>query len=220
MIIQISKYDYDRRYKNEGIKKQELRKIKVYCQKVSFAADTAEVVVIASFIMMDGITAIITENRQIQIAIMSATNKAIHITKEYYAAIVSTVAAFPPETGGILGSNDGDSVTSFVSDKGKDSTVELYIPNVAILNETIVAWRQKGTKFVGMIHSHLLGRNKPSTSDVDYAKRIMNNMNLEHMYMLLVNTDTLNHNISVFEITRTAEPVITKLEYVVDQKSA
>jgi len=147
---------------------------------------------------------------------MSVANNVVHITKECYAAIVSTVAAFPPETGGVLGSDNGCTITSFVFDKGKDRTSEFYIPDVAALNETIVTWRQKGTEFVGMIHSHLLGRNNLSPSDVDYAKRIMNNMDLEQMYMLLVDTDTINYNISVYKVAKTSEPSITKLEYVVD----
>lgn len=148
---------------------------------------------------------------------MNVASKMVHITKECYAAIVSTVAAFPPETGGVLGSNDGSTITSFAFDKGKDSTAEFYIPDVVTLNEAIMTWRHTGIEFIGMIHSHLLGRNKLSSpSDVDYAKRIMDNMNLEHMYMLLVDTDTINYNISVYEVAKTSEPSITKLEYVVD----
>ena len=130
---------------------------------------------------------------------MNVMNNPLHITKECSAAIVSTIAALPPETGGILGSKDGNVVTDFIFDKGKENTSEFYIPDVMRLNKGIISWRQEGIRFIGMIHSHIRGRNKLSTSDIDYANKIMESMNMERLYMLLVDTDTIEYDVTAFD---------------------
>ena len=120
------------------------------------------------------------------------------ITRQCNAAIVSTIAALPPETGGILGSADGIAVTDFVFDGGAESSSEFYVPDAAFLNREIARWRREDIRFFGMAHSHLRGRKKLSYSDIEYARRVMESMALEKLYMLLVDTDTVEYDVSVF----------------------
>ena len=179
--------------------------MKLCFQKGSFAEDIAKTVVIANLTMTDGFTATIIK-RAYNLGIgMSAVNNSLHITEECSAAILSTIAALPPETGGILGSKDGNVVTDFIFDKGKENTSEFYIPDVMQLNKGIISWRQEGIRFIGMIHSHLRGRNKLSTSDIEYANKIMKSMNMERLYMMLVDTNTIEYDVTAFEFFNSKE---------------
>lgn len=152
--------------------------------------------------MMAGIIVTIKEKVLTPMSGMSVVNKVLHITEKCYEAIVKTIASTIPECGGILGMKKDTVVSEYVFDKGIENSTEYYIPDINTLNEALIEWRNKDIQFCGMIHSHLLGRNKLSPSDIDYGKQILTSMNMDSIYMLLVDTDMAQYNLSVFELKK------------------
>lgn len=130
----------------------------------------------------------------------SVMNKVLHITEKCYEAIVKTIASTIPECGGILGIKKDAVISECVFDRGIENSTEYYIPDISTLNKALIEWSNKYIRFCGIIHSHLLGRNKLSFSDIDYGKQILTSMNMDSIYMFLVDTDTVHYNLSVFEL--------------------
>ena len=132
----------------------------------------------------------------------SVMNKMLHITKKCYEAIVKTIASTIPECGGILGMKKDAVVSEYIFDKGIENSTEYYIPNINTLNKVLIEWSNKNIQFCGMIHSHLFGRNKLSSSDIEYGRQILTSMNMDSIYMLLIDTDTSSYNLSCFELKK------------------
>ena len=153
---------------------------------------------------MVGIIAITREKALTPTSGMSVVNKVLHITEKCSEAIVKTIASTIPECGGILGMKKDAVVSEYIFDKGIENSTEYYIPDINTLNKALIEWSNKNIRFCGMIHSHLLGRNKLSSSDIDYGRRILSSMNMDSIYMLLVDTDTYSYNLTVFEIKKDA----------------
>ena len=98
-------------------------------------------------------------------------------------SIKNTIGATNIETGGILGQL-GKQVDQFVFDPGLVSLRDEYIPNVEILNQTLVDWQRQGILFAGLIHSHQC-RSKLSYADLEYAKAILQTTHIMSVYMHL-----------------------------------
>lgn len=98
-------------------------------------------------------------------------------------SIKNTIGATNIETGGILGQL-GKQVDQFVFDPGLVSLRDEYIPNVEILNQTLVEWQRQGILFAGLIHSHQC-RSKLSYADLEYAKAILQTTHIMSVYMHL-----------------------------------
>lgn len=90
-----------------------------------------------------------------------------------------------PEMGGILGIDANRVVTKFYHDSTGTTTTAHYIPDVEKLNEVILRWSTEGIAFIGFVHTHPKGKNKLSTCDVDYAKKIKVECSLLEILMLL-----------------------------------
>lgn len=84
----------------------------------------------------------------------------------------------PPETGGILGSQDDDCITDVIMDKTKSNAAKIcsYTPNVEFLNKSISKWADNGIYFMGVFHTHFVGVKSLSYADKKYIKRIMKSM--------------------------------------------
>ena len=160
----------------------------------------AKIVGTANHTMMVGTIVTTKEKVLTPMSGTSVVNKVLHITPKCYEAIVKTIASTTPECGGILGMKKDAVVCEYVFDKGIENSTEYYIPDINTLNKALIEWSNKNVQFYGMIHSHLLGRNKLSSSDIDYGRQILTSMNMDSIYMLLVDTDTVHHNLSVFEL--------------------
>ncbi|MBQ8540091.1 MAG: hypothetical protein IJ435_01320 [Clostridia bacterium] len=94
-----------------------------------------------------------------------------------YNHLNSLIRASPPETGGILGSNDGDVITDIVLDIPSETTYTCaYSPNVTFLNTCISNWQSNGKHFKGVFHSHFFGIKTPSAADKEYIINIMHAM--------------------------------------------
>ena len=107
------------------------------------------------------------------------------IKKETYDLIDSLISGNPPETGGIIGSAEGNVIDNAVMDI---STAPIghpcsYAPNVDFLNENIEAWQRKGIGFKGVFHTHLAGVETLSCADKHYIDIIMKAMPDEIGYL-------------------------------------
>jgi proteasome lid subunit RPN8/RPN11 len=89
--------------------------------------------------------------------------------------IVATIAAHPPESGGLLGGDrDGQRITRYLFDNSAGTSGATYSPNTEIINSTLDLWDEDGgDKIIGFIHSHPGGYDQPSPGDQVYAARIL-----------------------------------------------
>lgn len=91
------------------------------------------------------------------------------MVKSVYKKILENVPTHMPETGGMLGGQDG-TVTKVVFDGGKDDDFRRchYTPNVTMLNSCLVEWSKSGIEFYGLFHTHFYGVSSLSKGDEIY----------------------------------------------------
>ena len=89
--------------------------------------------------------------------------------------IVATIAAQPPESGGLLGgSRDEQRISRYLFDNSAGTSGATYSPNTDVINATLDLWDDNGgDKIIGFIHSHPGGYDQPSPGDQVYAARIL-----------------------------------------------
>lgn len=87
-----------------------------------------------------------------------------------YDQICEKLSLKVPETGGILGSQDGEIKAFFYDVKGSHSE-KCYIPDVRSLNRQIVKWSEEGIDFAGIVHSHW-EHAELSAQDLRYARQV------------------------------------------------
>ena len=92
--------------------------------------------------------------------------------------INDSITGYPPETGGILGSLDGETITHFVMDEIGQTPERMcsYSPNVEFLNNYIENWSQENIAFKGIFHTHFAGVQTLSKADEKYIHEIMDAM--------------------------------------------
>ena len=94
------------------------------------------------------------------------------IKSSVHQQIVFRCPNTPPESGGILGKQNGV-VCAFHFDAGRPSCFgTTYAPNIKILNRKILEWQDSGIEFCGIAHSHAVGK-KLSHGDIAYIQTIM-----------------------------------------------
>lgn len=103
------------------------------------------------------------------------------IISKIYKELLCSADNLVFETGGILGSADGETITDFVLDKlhKKAKSCCVYYPNVEFLNEQINNWSENGIRFMGVFHNHFAGVKTLSEGDKKYIKKIMSVMPTE-----------------------------------------
>ncbi len=81
----------------------------------------------------------------------------------------------PPETGGILGSSDGNVIDRLVMDYPSEIPERLcsYSPNTDFLNSCISDWQESNISFMGIFHTHFVGVKTLSCGDRNYINTIM-----------------------------------------------
>lgn len=97
----------------------------------------------------------------------------MYITKEIYNKIILDTPKPPPETGGILGAENGiishyAFVTGEVSRKSNQ-----YNPDTKVMNNIISIWIENGIDLIGVFHSHPKGDEELSDADLKYIDKIM-----------------------------------------------
>ncbi len=123
----------------------------------------------------------------------------MRIYKKVYLDIINTLKANRVEAGGIIGSKDSQ-IVAFYFDR--TCTVGEYVPDVVKLNIIIKKWYESGIEFAGIIHSHMDSK-RLSYSDIEYARTIIKNNNLDSIYMLIfTNYDNavIAYKISMYNI--------------------
>ena len=90
------------------------------------------------------------------------------MVKSVYKKILDNVPTHMPETGGMLGGQDG-TVTKVVFDGGKDD-------DFTMLNSCLVEWSKSGIEFYGLFHTHFYGVSSLSKGDEIYIKKILEAM--------------------------------------------
>lgn len=108
----------------------------------------------------------------------------LYIEENTYNNIMDTVGAVSPETGGIVGGNDGV-ITNFYYDINARNEEYTYTPSLDV-NKVIREWSQYGIEFMGIIHSHPVDRQSLSSADIRYAHQIMQLNGLKSIYFPLV----------------------------------
>lgn len=89
----------------------------------------------------------------------------------------NNISDFPPETGGILGSDSNDVITDIILDiKSNTGHCCSYSPNVDFLNSCIAEWAERNIQFVGIFHTHFAGVQTLSEADKKYIVSIMQAM--------------------------------------------
>lgn len=96
------------------------------------------------------------------------SNRNILMTKEVYDQILDTIAAQPPETGGVLGRKNGI-ICKYFYDGNADINQYRYVPNVEKINKILDQWLKDDIEFAGIIHSHPEDVNELSYADIHYA---------------------------------------------------
>lgn len=110
------------------------------------------------------------------------------LTDEIYQRMVSCPQV-PPETGGIIGSSDGEIIDSLIFDFGlSNGNGGVYIPNVNFINQNIIEWAESGIKFYGIFHTHILQWSDLSNGDKTYITQILTTMpsGVNRLYFPLV----------------------------------
>lgn len=89
--------------------------------------------------------------------------------------ILSFVPCVPPETGGVIGGQEGI-ISAYVLDSGgpKSNGYDYYAPDTIFLNHTIEQWRKEGIELYGIFHTHFPEGQYLSKGDIRYINVIMN----------------------------------------------
>ena len=82
------------------------------------------------------------------------------MVKSVYTKILENVPDHMPETGGMLGGQNGI-VTKIVFDDGKEDDFRRchYTPNVVMLNGCLVEWSKSGIEFYGLFHTYMVNNS-------------------------------------------------------------
>lgn len=128
----------------------------------------------------------------------------LHITSEVLGQIRDTIGSMPAEQGGILGgSREEGGISHFFFDRNaKDRSSSSYTPNVKKLNRIIKhRWKPQGIDFIGFVHSHPPYTLAPSVGDREYAKRILEDMDLPYLLIPIVTTIPDTDSFCLFPFT-------------------
>lgn len=100
------------------------------------------------------------------------------VAKNLIEKINSMISDNPPESGGIIGSENFGIIDNVVFDEPNSEEVHYcyYSPNVDFFNKQILTWQDKKVEFMGIFHTHFAGVQSLSDSDKEYITRIMNDM--------------------------------------------
>lgn len=100
------------------------------------------------------------------------------ITSDLLEIINRSIADYPPESGGILGSGNGEIIDNVVFDipDHESSMGCAYSPDVDFLNKSIKQWSGDGIRFMGIFHTHFYGVQTLSCADKHYIDTIMQAM--------------------------------------------
>jgi proteasome lid subunit RPN8/RPN11 len=115
----------------------------------------------------------------------------LRMEPQVLAAICETIGTREAETGGILGGcRETGEITHFFFDEApRNKSDVLYSPNINMINEVKkTQWKPQGIDYLGSIHSHPPGFRRPSRGDEDYARRILEVLEVPYILVPIVTT--------------------------------
>jgi proteasome lid subunit RPN8/RPN11 len=118
---------------------------------------------------------------------MGENHMQIKMTSQVFAQIKNSIGTLPSETGGMLGTTDGETIDHFYFDNAAKTSGVIYVPNIQNISKVLnVDWENSKAAFSGFIHSHPYGMTYPSGPDEEYAIRIMKKFKIHYFYMPIV----------------------------------
>ncbi len=91
--------------------------------------------------------------------------------------LYNKISDYPPESGGILGSECDGVISHVVLDCGNSDFAHCcYAPNSIFLNCEIAKWAERRIEFQGVFHTHFAGVKTLSPADKRYIESIMKAM--------------------------------------------
>ena len=115
---------------------------------------------------------LITNKNEISNNINEGNSGSLVLTREVAEKLDAIIGTQTPEKGGFLFGNN-DTIDEFIYDYSADTSAGSYSPDTEVMTPKINVAIAEGKTLRGMFHSHPKGYIKPSTADVEYAKRIM-----------------------------------------------
>lgn len=108
----------------------------------------------------------------------------MYIHKHVIDYLKYNIDSKPPESGGILGSSQGNIIDNIVLDINTNSPCCTYSPNVEFLNNCIEEWDKSKINFLGIFHTHFADVETLSKADKSYINKIMKAMpkNIKKLY--------------------------------------
>ena len=105
---------------------------------------------------------------------LKAREISMKIASNLYQLILHKTSLPPPETGGILGGQNGI-ITNCCFDNGQCALTSpaRYQPDTDFLNQVIQEWKTCGIQFYGLFHSHYSHDTRLSLGDKRYITKIM-----------------------------------------------
>ena len=105
------------------------------------------------------------------------------LTEATMSEIKNTIGMKTVESGGLLGSASRGIIDEYIFDPGKlESTIE-FAPNVDYMQRILMRWSNQGIRFLGIIHSHIMG-SALSDRDILMARRILEcNEHIDYILM-------------------------------------
>jgi proteasome lid subunit RPN8/RPN11 len=131
----------------------------------------------------------------------SGVPQQLQLAPDVYEAIGQTIGEKPAESGGILGGQrrTGHVTHFFFDENAVDLGTGSYTPNVEELSAVIKQqWRPQGIDYVGSIHSHPACSPSPSAGDAEYARRILDALELPYLFVPIVQTVPDTGSFSLF----------------------
>lgn len=95
------------------------------------------------------------------------------LSSKVLSEIISATEGIDYEIGGILGSNDTNTVNYIYFDNIREPNKFNYCPNTDILNNIISKWASCEIQFEGIFHTHFYGVETLSEYDIKYINQIM-----------------------------------------------
>ena len=103
---------------------------------------------------------------------------------QIYDQIKNTIGKLKPEQGGVLGGKN-NVITDFFHDMRLFPELNIYKPNIEVINSELIKWQKNNVGFIGVIHSHPDGNLLLSYADKIYAQKLMKSNNINQMIMFI-----------------------------------
>jgi hypothetical protein len=116
---------------------------------------------------------------------------ALWLTPSVFTRIKETIGARKAESGGMLGGDreTGEVTEFYFDDAALEQSAGTYRPNHTLLTRVLKEeWKPNRKDLLGFIHSHPPYYNHPSPWDKEYAKTILEHMELPYLLLPIIRT--------------------------------